>query len=233
MASATKVSTQVAAPVAFAGETASLQDFTGQPGLYLTQAQGMLLVTAGMASVDTANLQGDAAFVTLTEAGVAALNASNTSETNAAAATPAVAVQSSFTVRSDILPPSTIKRRGPNGGSKYPLDTMNLGESFHVAKTAATPDPSGTMASSIANSRVKFAVKVNNPDGTPKMITKTVHTYKKGEDGKLAKGEDGKRIVESESQVTVQDTTLGRDWVVATVDASDPEGAGARVWRVL
>lgn len=227
MASASKV--QPAAPAAFAGETASLQDFAGQPGLYLTQAQGGPLVAQGFASVDTTNTQGDAAFVTLTETGVAALNASNTNETVATIAQP---VQSTFTVRTDIAPPVGIKRRGPNGGSKYPLDTMEVGQSFHVAKTAAVPDPAGTMASSIANSRVKFAVKVNNPDGSPKMITKTVRTYK-SEGGKLVKDADGHRIIDTEKEVTVQETTLGRDWVVATVDASDPEGVGARVWRVV
>lgn len=228
MASASKVPAQAPVAAPFTGETASLQDFQGQAGLYLTQAQGGSLVAQGFASVDATNMQGDAAFVTLTETGVAALAASNTNETVATIAQP---VQSTFTVRTDIAPPVGIKRRGPNGGSKYPLDTMEVGQSFHVAKTAAVPDPAGTMASSIANSRVKFAVKVNNPDGMPKMITKTVRTYK-SENGKLLK-EDGKRVIDTEKEVTVQETTLGRDWVVATVDASDPEGVGARVWRVL
>lgn len=204
--------------------SASVQD-VGTEGAYLTQAQGFDLVSKGLASVDTANTQGDAAFVTLTEAGLAVLNGT-------AQAPAAPAANPVFTVRADIPVPSA-KRRGRAGTSKYPIDTMEVNQSFHVPKTAENPDPANTIASSIANARIKYAVKVTNPDGSPKMVSKTVRTYKKSADGKLEKDAEGHRIIETESTTEVQETTNGRDWVVASVDASDPEGVGARVWRTL
>lgn len=219
MASANKNQT-IATPSVFQGEVATAQD-VGPNGAYMTQEQGSALVAAGLATVDPANLQGNAALVTLTPAGIASLSAPVT----------ASVVIPIFTIRSDI-PMPTVKRRGRKGGSKYPIESMEVKQSFHIAITATDPDPASRIASSLANARLKFAIPVSNDDGSPKMVEKTIRVYQKNADGKgLAKGADGHRIVESETKETVQETTNGRDWAVATVDASDPEGAGARIWR--
>jgi hypothetical protein len=197
--------------------------------MFLSAEVGGPLVQAGWAIADTANVnEANEAMVSISEAGQALLD---TPAQTVTPRTPSPAVVVS-TVRNDIPMPSK-KGRGRTGGSKYPIDTMGIGESFHVAPTDPNDDPVGRMASTIANSRLKFAIGLTNEDGSPKMVEKVTHTYQKGPDGKLAKGPDNKRIVATSETISVQETKLGRDWMTAAVDASDPDGKGARVWRTL
>lgn len=183
-------------------------------GAYMAQAEGQSLVDAGFASVDVSNVQGDKAFVTLTEAGQKALADSGH-----------VAVKPQFTIRTDI--PIPTKRGRGRRGSVYPIETMEVGQSFHIATSAENPDPASRIASSLSNARIKYAVETGEQE------TVTVKVYKRDAEGVIEKDAEGHRVVESQSEVTRPKTKLGRDWSVASVDASDPEGVGARVWRTL
>lgn len=212
---------QTSAPNIFQGETATVQD-VGTAGIYMTPAQGAGIVDAGLAQPDTSNLQGDAAFVTLTDAGLAQLN--GTQAPAPVAPTPTATI----TVRNDIPVPT--KRNRQKGASKYPIDTMEVGQSFHVASTPEDEDPANRIASTIAMARAKYATPVTNPDGSPVMVEQKVKTYQKA-DGKFVKDANGKRVLESESTKMVQETKHTRDWLVSAVGDSDPDGKGCRVWR--
>lgn len=198
--------------------------------LMLTQAEGQDIVNEGFAVVDTSIVEGDTAAVRLTEAGTAKLaetkdNGSNP-EATAGTAPAATDAKASYDIDDGVPMPTGTVRRGREGG--YPFDKLEIGQSFHVAKSADNEDPAARLASSVSGARVKYSEEV---PGETETVTKK--TYKRGPDGKgYAKDADGKRIVESEETVTVPKLKLTRDFVCKSVDASDPKGEGARVWRV-
>lgn len=188
--------------------------------LMLTQAEGADIVNAGLATVDTANVEGDKAAVSLTDEG------KKLAAENGAGGAEAPATASKIEIDDAVAMPTEKTRRTREG--IYPFDKLEVGQSFHVAKTAENPDPVNRLQSSVSGARVKYSVEVPGETETVK-----VKTYKKAEDGKgFAKDADGKRIVESETEVTRPKLKLTRDFVVKAVDATDPRGEGARVWRV-
>lgn len=196
-------------------------------GLYMTQAEGNDIVAAGLAAVDTANTTTDdngvvRAFVTLTAAGVAAAGL------KADAAPVAPTAKPTFTVRADIpIPTKTRKAKE----AVYPIDGLEIGQSFHVTKTDANPDPAARLQSTAANYRQKYMVEVKDAEGNT--VTKTVQrkVYERNAEDKIVVGADGHRVVTGTETVTIAKIELGRDFVVAAVDASDPESVGARIWR--
>jgi hypothetical protein len=198
--------------------------------MMLTQAEGQDIVNEGFAVVDTSIVEGDTAAVRLTEAGTAKLaetkdNGGNP-EATAGTASAADSAKASYDIDDGVPMPTGTVRRGREGG--YPFDKLEIGQSFHVAKTADNEDPAARLASSVSGARVKYSEEI---PGETETVTKK--TYKRGPDGKgYAKDADGKRIVESEETVTVPKLKLTRDFVCKSVDASDPKGEGARVWRV-
>lgn len=187
--------------------------------LMLTQAEGADVVGAGLATVDTANVEGDKAAVSLTEAGV------KLAAENAPATAGAPAASNGYKIDDAVAMPTASARRSREGG--YPFDKLEVGQSFHVAKTADNSDPVTRLQSSVSGARTRYAVKV--PGETE---TVTVKEYQRGEGGKgYAKGADGKRIVVSSKTETRPKMAVTRDFTVKAVDASDPRGEGARVWR--
>jgi hypothetical protein len=78
----------------------------------------------------------------------------------------------------------------------------------------------------VSGARAKYAEET----GETEMVT--VKTYKRGADGKYVKDAEGKRIVESEAQESRPKVKITRDFIVRAVDATDPKGEGARVWRI-
>lgn len=183
--------------------------------LMLTQDEGAEAVAAGFATVDTSNVEGNTAAVSLTDAGKAELAKSNA---------PAVETKSAFEIDDAVAMPTDAARRSREGG--YPFDKLEVGQSFHVAKTGKNPDPVTRLQSSVSGARAKYAVETGETE------TVTVKEYQRGADGKgYAKDADGKRIVASSKEVTRAVTKVTRDFTVKAVDASDPRGEGARVWR--
>jgi len=200
----------------------------GDDGLMLTQDEGLEAVNAGHATVDTSVVEGSTAKVTLTEAGIAALSAANA---------PAVSSASTFAVDDAVPMPSETKRRGRTGG--YPFDKLTIadgapfGQSFHVPVgtkdgVAETADDVATrLQSSVSGARARFSEEI--PGETESV---TVKDYQKDADGKFVKDADGKRIVTGSHTETRPKTRMTRDFKVMAVDASDPNGPGARVWRI-
>lgn len=180
--------------------------------LMLTQDEGAEAVAAGFATVDTGVVEGDTAAVVLTEAGKAQI-----------APAPVAAVSSpSFAIDEAIPLPATTGRRSREGG--YPFDKLEVGQSFHVAATADNADPVLRLQSSVSAAKARYAVET----GETEIVT--VKEYLR--DGKgYVKDENGKRVVvatTSEKRPVMKTT---RNFTVKAVDASDPRGAGARVWR--
>jgi hypothetical protein len=191
----------------------------GDAGLMLTMEEGLDAVNAGHAVVDTATTgEGGTAKVTLTDAGRAELDASGNTATG-------------FEIEDGVEMPTNATRRGRQGG--YPFENLNIGQSFHVApvtkdgKTETPEQVAARLQSSVSGARQRFAEEIAGETETV-----NVKVYAKNEDGSFQKDEDGKRIVASETPVTRPKTRLTRDFKVMTVGASDPKGAGARVWRV-
>lgn len=185
--------------------------------LMLTQAEGADLVNNGFATVDTSKTEGDTAAVSLTDAGKASLNPPE------AGAPAAPSGSAKFNIRTDVAMPETTTRRGRSGG--YPFDALPIGGSFHVAATDKEPNPTTKLASSVSGANAKFA----KPTGENKTVT--VKTYERGDDGKFVKDADGKRVVASTSEETRPVMANTKTFEVRTVDASDPDGKGARVFR--
>jgi len=189
--------------------------------MMLTQAEGQDIIAAGDATVDTTKTEGDTAAVSLTEAGQAKVDAENGKPTGTEGDT--AAVSGTFDI-DDSVPMPGASTRGRSGG--YPFDKLEVGQSFHVAKSADNPTPADRLASSVSGARTKYSTDTGETEEV------TVKTYKKGENGKgFAKDADGKRIVESETKATRPKLKVTRDFTVKTVGADDPRGEGARVWR--
>lgn len=185
--------------------------------LMLTQAEAGDIVNAGFATVDTSNVEGETAAVSLTDAGKAELDKANA---------PADAPKSkpSFEVETGVAIPGDVARRGR--ASQFPFDALEIGQSFHVPATTDNPNPVNSLFSSTAGARVKYSEEIPG-----EFETKKVKTYKKGDDGKFLKDENGKRIVDTETEVQVAKTRQLRDFVCKAVGDNDPKGKGARVWR--
>lgn len=184
----------------------------GESGLMLTQDEGLDLVNSGYATVDTSVTEGDTARVTLTEAGNAALSASGNTATG-------------FEIEDNVEMPTNTARRGRTGG--YPFANLAINQSFHVPAKAGedAAKVAARLQSSVSGARASFAEETGETE------TVTKKTYSRNADGSFVKDADGKRVVESETSVERPKTRLTRDFKVLAVDASDPKGAGARVWR--
>ncbi len=187
--------------------------------LMLTQAEGMEIVNAGHATVDGSITDGDTAAVRLTDAGRSALAASQGGNANGAPAAASFAID-------DAVPLPAKSARGRSGG--YPFEQLGLNQSFHVGLAAGetAEQVAVRLQSSVSGARARFAEVI---PGQSKTVT--VREYQRGADGKYVKGADGKRIQTAERQETRPATKLTRDFTVKAVDASDPRGPGARVWR--
>lgn len=197
--------------------------------LMLNQDEGKDIVSEGLATIRDGSDQPDGTVaVSLTPKGEATLGAA---PEKAKGTKRQLAVSAG--VDSDIPPPALGgARRGPNGGSKYPFDTMEVNQSFHIPKTDEQPDPLGSIQTSISQAHAKFAVDDLDADGKQQMVQVIEKTYQKDTaTGKIAVDADGHRIVTATSTVMKPKQKYSRTFVGANVDATDPKGVGARVWR--
>lgn len=191
--------------------------------LFMTQAEAAEGIAAGHFEADPERADGDRAPVRLTDAGFAAFQASGEGD-NAQAVARQGGGSSNFEIDDAVaIPTDTGVRRGRSGG--YPFDALQVGQSFHVTKGADGKDPAEKLASSVSGARAKYAEETGESE------TVEVKTYQRGADGKYVKDAEGKRIVASTATETRAKTKLTRNFIVRTVGADDPKGAGARVWR--
>jgi hypothetical protein len=79
-------------------------------------------------------------------------------------------VRPMFTIEKSVPIPE-IKRGGGKMETIYPFATMEIGDSFLIAKTAERPEPAKSLASTVASANHRFAVKAVDEAGQPKMRT--------------------------------------------------------------
>lgn len=192
--------------------------------LALTQAEGEAIVTAGQAYIVDTNDDGTA-NVALTELGKSML-----------AATPERkrAVVTVGEVEKGIARPVRVRKTPVFAGersTKYPFETLEIDESFHVPANEANPHPMSAVSSAIVVARKKFSEPVTYEDGSPVMETVTTKEYLKDASGKFAKDVDGRRIVASSKTETRQAVRATRNFEAFAVDETDPKGPGVRVFR--
>lgn len=172
--------------------------------VYVAEAVAAPLVAAGYIETN-AEMKDEAGNIAArsTDAGNALINSANTAPAAAQpGATTAEAPKSkpSFEIE-DNVPLPTIKRGGI-GGTTYPFDALNVGQSFHVAASEDKPNPAKSLASTVSSATARYAVEVKDANGNPVL------------------GEDGKPQMQNTRVFSVR--TVGKD---------DPKGPGARVWR--
>lgn len=188
-------------------------------GMYLTQAEGADAVAAGDAHVNTDDTQGDTALVMLTPQGAAKVAPKNASK-------PAFEID-------DDVPMPTKASKGGKRGSKYPFDSLKIGQSFHVPTTKDNPDPVAALASSLTGARRRYSIPAVDANGAKLFESATIKTFQLDASGKRVKGADGKWIVTGSKSEQRPVLKLTRDFMVVAVDKKDPKGPGARVFRKL
>lgn len=166
--------------------------------------------------VNTADVVDNAAAVQLTDAGKAA-----------AAAAPATS--GGIAIDDDVPMPTGAALRGD---TLYPFDKLEVGKSFHVAKTAENPDPATRLSSSVSGAHLRYSPVITDKAGNPVMEEYKSPVYKRDEAGEYVK-ENGKRVIErQETKTREKRGEPTRKFRIFKVDASDPRGIGARVFRV-
>lgn len=137
---------------------------TAAPGYHLaTAAEAKELIDAGFAEQNPEITEGDKIATRLTEAGQA--EAAKANGGNAGGAPASTASASKFEIEDGIALPSA---RGGKGGSVYPFDSLNVGQSFHVPATTDRPNPAKSLASTVSSATKRYADK---PEGERRKFT--------------------------------------------------------------
>lgn len=183
--------------------------------VYVSQADAVPLMNDKLISVD--GNQADPNDNTkraarITDAGVEYLNKQN----NKPAST------SHFAVQSGIELPKAQRRGGGGSGapSKYPFDSMEVGQFFFVANTDVKEGNAlKTLSSAVGSANQRFAEDVVE-NGAVKM--KTVTRAKRDNKRKAIKDANGKNEMET---VTIPVKNFTRKYVVRPVEANKQYGA--------
>ena len=203
--------------------------------VFMTGQEGQELVTLGYITPDASqpgSVPGSCT-VTITDAGIAALQQ----------APPSVPVISQ--IRTGVALPAAGKRGGANNlkprKSVYPFDQLPepvVGPdgsvqcaSFHVSPTADNPEPWKSMASNVSAANRRSEVAVTDASGQVVMETIPKKTLVKDAAGNAVLGPDGKKVY-TEAQVTQTKMQATKKFIARRVNADDPDGVGARVFRV-
>lgn len=201
----------------------------GQAPALLTGADLLAAIQAG-----TVTRINEAQATTLT-AGTFEVNMTDVVDGFAAvrAVAPAPAAKGGFEIDEDVKMPEGLSRRRAPTESLYPFDKLNVGQSFHVPVSADNPEPATRLSSSVSGAHIRYSPVIKGADGQPEMEEYTSPVYQRTEDGKgYAKGEDGKRIkVGEETKTREKRGEPERTFRIVAVDATDPRGPGARVFR--
>lgn len=194
--------------------------------LYVDESDAKLLYDAGLALVDTNTRNADGQVATrLNDAGLAYAeknpaepdnnvlsNEGNTEQKEASAAkrqSTGYVRPANIELDKSVQMPSV--SRGRAGETSYPFDTMEVGDSFHIAATEQNKDPAKSVASSVSTANIKYSREKKDENGN--VITKP----RKVRNGEI------KHFPEREPI---------KQFTIRSVDASDPKGVGCRVWRV-
>jgi hypothetical protein len=179
---------------------------------------GLIEINRGITDPQTGNPAVRALFPVADEylANIGANEAMSKSESPVAAVAGATAVEAPRFELDDNVPIPAIKRGGSLTPrvSPYPFDTMNVGQSFHIAATEDVPNPSKKYASTVSSANARYSFEVKDAAGAV--------VY----ENKVSKDENGNPVTTS-----VPKLDYTKKFVIRSVDASDARGAGARVFR--
>lgn len=194
----------------------------GAEGMFTPSSVHAPMVEAGTVEINPALVDAEGNVATrATQKGIETVNTPANTDQAAALQTPAP--KSAFVIEDGIDVP-TISGRGRTG-TTYPFEQLAVGQSFFVPNDEKKTNAAKSLASTVSSATARYAVEAK--DGAGNTITETVKvkTFKKGEDGKNAKDENGKPIVESETTETRPKMIETRKFVVRSVEG------GARIWR--
>lgn len=222
MASKNKTAEKPAASAGVAVDMDTLESIATGKLTYATQEQGQALAAAGLISVNGGDMQGNAARVTMTEAGIKALNDAGRQSSPVAANG-----QGSLSFEIDDYVPEPKRIRAPKGESTYPFDKLAVGQSFHIPVTAAKPAPHKSYSSLVGQAKLRYAEPVIDPaTGKPVMETVTVKS-RQVKDRKTGEMRTTPERTEERPKMTYP-----RDFKLRQVGKDDPRGPGARFVRV-
>lgn len=181
--------------------------------VHMSEKSVKVLLDAGMVECNTemTDAQGNPA-VRATPEGIETMN---TTPDNAASEATAAAPQTEFVIEDVPLPNIT---RGGTSASKYPFDTLEIGQSFFVPATEDMPNPGKSLASTVSSASKRYATK----NGT--------RTINRKADEALA----AERGVEVGAMVEVEVDAYdyARKFKVRTIKDDAGNITGARVGRV-
>lgn len=217
----------------------------GQAAFYMSAEEGQELHANGLITVDpnaTDPTNSMKFLVKITEAGVNTLAQQQPTAPSPFAPTPVVpsvpmtptvAPAASKYAIADNIPIPAIVRAGNAGNlkprtSSYPFELLQVGQSFHVPATAEDAEPHKKMASNVSAANKRSEVPVS-----PAEMVVVKHKRKvKDAAGNVVKGPDGKDQVET-YETTEPKMVATKKFVARQVNATDPNGAGVRVFRTL
>lgn len=179
---------------------------------FVTEAEGAGLVAAGLIEINPAITDGDRVAAITTEAG-AKLAQEHAGDDKAAAEE----AKAKFEIDDNV--PLAPKRRGGNTNAReaiYPFDALNVNQSFHVPVSTKMPKPARSLASAVSAATAKYAVEVKDANGQTVMEP-------------FERKDKAGTVIETGTRPKMQNT---RVFTVRAVDASDPRGPGARIYRI-
>lgn len=175
---------------------------SSQQYIYGTKAEYKALADAGLVLFNDTIKDGNRVAVKASDAGIAAFNAAAGGGTSTQNPAGVVATTAAFKITKGIELPAIRRRVGEATGSRYPFDTMEVGDSFHVPKSEDMPNPAKSLASSVTAANRRFSTKAEGTHKTPKGNEIQNYTY-------------------------VRNYTIR----AVTKANGDPDGDGARIWR--
>ena len=127
------------------------------------------------------------------------------------------------------------KRRRAAKATVYPFDDLAVGNAFFVPATAERPEPAKSMQSTVASANARYTEPTGNK------VMKKRREFAHDESGKIAIGEDGKRIVANVFEEEVDETRQVREFGVTAVEDGAEAGfgdqfsgiSGAAIYRSL
>lgn len=216
----------------------------------MTIEQGTNLANAGYITIDNtqASLEDPTAVLcTITDLGQAQLNSMLAAPPVApgqvpaaapaaapAAVAPPVAAPATAAVVAPVAAPVVAKGVPiPAGGTfgsrsgSYPFDSMEIGDSFHIAVSAQNPKPWTKIAATVGNATKKSMVPANPPQKETVKKRQVVRDAEKN----VIKDANGKKVFET---ITVEQDVMvaTKKFIVRHAAANDALGAGARIFRV-
>lgn len=195
--------------------------------LYLDSTEFAPLVHAGLAETNNTMVNEAGHFATrATEKGIELVNGASPAPAAIAQAPAVAAPASAFVIRDNIpQPPRTRTGGGKGRVTTLPFDLLQPGQSFHVPVSEKRPDPVKSISPSVSSYNAKYAVE------TGEMETVQIATYQKDAEGKRLKV-DGHFVKTGMETVTRAKTKQERTFSISPAAANDPDGPGARIFRL-